>query len=120
MTGLKVLGCVALGALLTLVILWPTIRDSRREQRWGLLLAPEDVKATCGKPQADDIYTLTYVEGDRTVRLQFFQTNHRMFLQNVHWASSKGSGEIKQVTLSQIDQYVRNGWVPPCLGFAAQ
>ena len=46
--------------LLTLLALYPTLKETRREQRWGLLLTPEDVKGVCGKPESDDGYRLTY------------------------------------------------------------
>jgi hypothetical protein len=51
---------IAVGALLTVLVLYPTLKETKREQQWGLLLSPEDVKGTCGKPQADDGYKLTY------------------------------------------------------------
>lgn len=63
-------GYMAVGALLTVLFLFPTLKETRREQKWGLLLSPEEVKVTCGKPQADDWYKLTYIEGDRRVELR--------------------------------------------------
>ena len=84
-------------------------------------LSPEEVKSTCGKPQIDDLYTLTYIDGDRRVVLQFMGANHRMFLNNVKWASSKGGvGEIRQVTKERISDFVKHGWLPMCLEDVAQ
>jgi hypothetical protein len=113
-------GYLSVGALLTVFALWPMLKETNREQRWGLLLSPEEVKATCGRPQADDIFKLTYVEGDRRVELQFFGANHRMFLQHVKWSSSKGGGEINKVSRDAISDYVKRGWLPSCLEVVAQ
>jgi hypothetical protein len=113
-------GYMAAGALLTVFALYPTLKETRREQQWGLLLSPEAVKSTCGKPQADDIYTLTYVEGDRRVELQFMGANHLMFLNHVKWSSSRGGGEINQVSREAMREHVANGWLPACVGLAAQ
>src|SRR6266853_2642657 len=49
------------GVALTVFVLYPTLKQTFREQKDGLLLSPEEVKSTCGKPQVDDLYTLTYV-----------------------------------------------------------
>lgn len=86
-----------------------------QEQKSGLLLSPEEVKATCGKPQADDWYKLTYINGDRSVELQFVGVNHRMYLNKVKWSSSKSGGEIYQVSRGAISDYVKQGWLPVCL-----
>jgi hypothetical protein len=113
-------GYTAAGVLLTVFALYPTIKGTMREQRWGLLLSPEEVRATCGKPQDDDLFGLTYIDGDRRVELRFFGLNHRMFLNHVKWSSSKGAGDINQVTRTAISEYVKSGWLPSCLELAAQ
>src|SRR5579864_6659892 len=96
---------LVVGALLTLVILWPTLKESRRETEWGLLLSPEEVKATCGKPQQDDIYKLIYVDADRRVELQFMGFNHREYLKKVNWTLTKGgAGGINVVSRDLISQ----------------
>lgn len=120
MTALKSLGFAALGALITVLVLYPTLKETRREQQWGLLLSPEDVKTTCGRPQTDEIYKLTYIDGDKRVELQFYGYQHRMFLQRVNWSSSKGAGDIYQVSREQISESVKYGYVPACLELAAQ
>jgi hypothetical protein len=108
------------GVALTVFAFYPILKGLRREQRWGLLLSPEEVKATCGRPQVDDLYVLTYIDGDRRTELRFFGANHQMFLTNVKWSSSKGSGEIRQVSRGLISEYVKNGWLPACLDAAAR
>jgi hypothetical protein len=113
-------GFALLGALVTVLALYPILKATRRDQQWGLLLSPEEVKATCGKPQSDDIFTLTYVEPDRRVELQFFGASHRMFLSHVKWHSSQGSGDIYQVTGKEISDAVAKGHLPACVGLAAQ
>jgi len=114
-------GYMLVGVLLTVFILYPTLKQTFREQKDGLLLSPEEVKAACGRPQADDLYKLTYVEGDRRVELQFMGANHRMFLNDVKWHSSKGgAGEIRQVTKERISDFVKQGWLPVCLEDLAQ
>jgi hypothetical protein len=113
-------GYMAAGALLTVFSLYPMLKETRREQRWGLLLSPEEVKLTCGKPQADEIFELIYVEGDRRLELQFFGWNHRIFLQHVKWSSSRGSGQINQVSREQLSEYVKNAGLPACLEAAAR
>ena len=110
----------AAGVLLTVFALYPYLKAMMREQRVGLLLSPEDVKAACGKPQSDDIYTLTYIDGDRRVELQFMGSDHRMFLNRVKWSSSKASGQITQVTRQAISDYVKYGGLPTCLEQAAR
>jgi hypothetical protein len=120
MTPIKAVGCVAFGALLAVAALYPTLKETRREQRWGLLMSPEDVKTTCGKPQTDDNFKLTYVYGDSRVDLQFFGWNHRMFLQRVDWQSSRSAGTIYQVSRDQISENVRGGYLPACLDQAAK
>jgi len=112
---------VCVGVLLTVLFLLPTLKETSREQKYGLLLSPEDVKGTCGQPQADDIYKLTYFDGDRRVELQFMGMNHRMFLTKVNWVYSKGFpvGEIRQVSRAQISDEVKHGWLPSCLEDAA-
>ena len=47
-------GYVSVGVLLTLIFLFPTLNQMRREQKQGLLLSPEEVKGTCGMPQVGD------------------------------------------------------------------
>jgi hypothetical protein len=118
MTRVKAAGCVVLGALLAALFLYPFL--ARREQRWGLLMTPEDVKTSCGIPQTDNIYDLKYVQNDSQLELRFFEANHSMFLQHVKWSSSHGSGDINQVTLDGINQYVENGGLPRCLAQAAK
>src|SRR5579859_3771977 len=113
-------GYFLVGVLLTVFALYPMLKQTFREQRDGLLLSPEEVKGACGRPQADDWYKLTYIEGDRRVELQFMGVNHRMFLNNVKWQSSKGAGEIRQVSREQISDYVKHGWLPQCLEDVAQ
>jgi hypothetical protein len=104
----------------TVFALYPALKQTMREQKWGLLLSPEDVRATCSKPQDDDLFGLTYVDGDRRVELRFFGSNHRMFLNHVKWSSSKGAGDINQVTRAAISDYVKSGSLPSCLELAAQ
>ncbi len=110
-----------LGALLTVFALYPTLKETFREQKYGLLLSPEDVKATCGKPQAEDFFKLIYVNGDHRAELQFMGVNHRMYLNDVKWSSTQGGvGEIRQVTRDNISDYVKHGWLPVCLEDAAK
>jgi hypothetical protein len=124
MTTLKErLGFGALGVVLTLLVLYPMLKETRREQRWGLLLTPEDVKGACGKPQTDDMFRLTYTIKDRYMELSFFGANHRMFLQKVTFhAAPDGvpSGTINVVTVEQINEHVRKGWLPACMEQAVQ
>src|SRR5216683_6137166 len=108
-------GYMLVGVLLTVFALYPTLKETFKEQKYGLLLSPEEVKAACGRPQADDLFKLTYIEGDRRVELEFKGVNHRMFLNHVKWTSSKGAGNINQVTKDQLSDYVKHGWLPPCL-----
>jgi hypothetical protein len=44
-----------LGVVLTVFILYPTVMETFREQKVGLLPSPEEVKGSCGKPQGNDI-----------------------------------------------------------------
>ena len=112
---------LAVGALLTIFILYPTLRGTMREQKWGLLLSPEEVKAACGNPHADDSYKLTYVDGDRRVELQFIGANHKMYLNHVKWQRSNGGvGDISQVSRALISDFVKNGWLPACVETASQ
>ena len=120
MTPVKAAAFMVLGAVLTILVLYPLLKQTRREQQWGLLMTPEDVKAVCGRPQTDDIYTLTYVLGERHIELRFYGMNHQMFLQQVKWGSDRGAGDINQVSRTAIDQYVANGQLPACLGQAAR
>jgi hypothetical protein len=114
-------GYLLVGALLTVLVLFPTLKETFREQKYGLLLSPEEVKATCGRPQTDDLFKLTYVDGDRRVELQFMGVNHRMYLNHVKWSSTKGGvGDINQVSRAAIGDYVGHGWLPPCLKDSAQ
>lgn len=113
-------GYMLVGVLLAVFALYPTLKLTFREQKDGLLLSPEEVKVTCGRPQADDLYKLTYIDGDKRVELQFMGANHRMFLNNVKWSSSKGSGEIRQVSKDQISDYVKHGWLPQCMEDVSQ
>jgi len=119
MTTLKErLGYGALGVLLTVVVLYPMLKETRREQRWGLLLTPEEVKSACGKPETDDGYRLTYTIGDRHMELNFFGMNHRMFLQKVTFHRAPDgvpSGSINVVTSEQISEHVRKGFLPACM-----
>ncbi len=117
------LGYGALGVLLTLLVLYPMLKETRREQRWGLLLTPQDVKGACGRPESDDGYTLTYKIRDRYLELSFFGMNHRMFLQKVKFhAVPEGvpSGAINVVTQEEISEHVRKGWLPACMEQAVQ
>jgi len=117
------LGFGALGMLLTLLVLYPMLKETRREQRWGLLLTPQDVKGACGRPESDDGYTLTYKIRDRYMELSFFGMNHRMFLQKVKFhAVPEGvpSGGINVVTQEEISEHVRKGWLPACMEQAVQ
>jgi len=117
------LGFGALGVLLTLLVLYPMLKETRREQRWGLLLTPQDVKGACGRPESDDGYTLTYKIRDRYMELSFFGMNHRMFLQKVKFhAVPEGvpSGGINVVTQEEISEHVRKGWLPACMEQAVQ
>ena len=91
-----------------------------RERPWGLLLSPEDVKATCGNPQQDEIFKLTYAYEGRLVELQFYGMNHREYLKYVKWSSNKDAGKIYQVTQKAIGDNVANGYLPHCLALAAQ
>jgi hypothetical protein len=121
MTTIKTkLGYTTVGVLLTAFALYPTLKETMRETRWGLLLSPEEVKTTCGKPQADDSYNLTYVDGDWHVELKFLGSNHRMFLNHVKWSSGKGGGDINQVTRTAISENVKSGVLPACLEQAAR
>jgi hypothetical protein len=115
----KIIWFVA-GVLITLLVLFPILRDTTREQRWGLLMSPEEVKLNCGTPQADDGYKLKYVTGDRSVELQFFDWNHKFFLNRVTWNSPGESGSIYKVSLAQITQSVADGKLPVCLQKAAE
>jgi len=117
------LGYGVLGVVLTLAVLYPWLKETRREQRWGLLLTPEDVKGACGQPESDDGYRLTYTIGNRYMELNFFGANHRLFLQKVTFhAAPQGvpSGDIYVVTREQIKEHVRKGWLPACLEQAAE
>jgi len=99
---------VAIGVLLTIFTLYTSLEETRREQRWGLLLSPEEVKGRCGKPQADDGYKLTYFDGNRHLELQFMGMQHRMYLADVRWSAETsdparfkavgGTGDINRVT----------------------
>jgi hypothetical protein len=114
-------GYMAVGALLTILVLLPLLKQAKREQEWGLLLTPEEVKGACGKPQADDVYTLTYVDGDLRTELRFMGANHKIFLNHVKWTSSKGgSGDIYKVSKDLISDHVKRGWLPACLERAAE
>lgn len=113
-------GYLIVGALLTLFILYPTLKETRREQPQGLLLSPEEVKAACGKPQVDDLFKLTYVENDRNLELQFMGWNHKMYLSDVKWGSSNSSGHIPRVSTDAISDYVTRGALPTCLGELAR
>jgi hypothetical protein len=84
-------GYILAGALLTVLLLYSTLKETSREQKFGLLMSPEEVKLACGTPQVDDVYRLSYVDGDKRVDLQFMSVNHRMFLNHVKWNSSKAS-----------------------------
>jgi len=108
------------GILFALIAVYPMLKLTMREQNWGLLMTPEDVKLSCGTPQADEIYKLTYVVGDSRVELQFMGANHRWFLRHVKWGSSDGGGDINQVSRDLISQYVKSGQLPQCLEAAAQ
>jgi len=113
----------ALGAALALFAVYPWLKEARREQQWGLLLTPEDVKSACGKPESDDGYRLTYTIGDRYMELNFFEMNHRMFLRKVKFhAVPQGvpTGDIYQVTREQISEYVRKEFLPTCMEQAVQ
>jgi hypothetical protein len=121
---------IVVGVVLTVLALYPALRETRRNQRWGLLLSPEEIKAACGNPQADDGYKLTYVGGDRHVELQFMGVGHKMYLRQVKWNvgtsdlakfnAAGGSGEIRLVTSDAISDYVKSGNLPACLGEAAR
>ena len=114
-------GYTLLGALLAVLILFPTLRETFREQKYGLLLSPEEVKATCGRPQIDDLFKLTYVNGDRRVELQFMGVNHRMYLNHVKWSSTNGGvGDINLPAKDAISDYVKHGWLSVCLEDAAK
>ncbi len=115
-------GYLFAGALLTVLILYPTLKETSREQRFGLLMSPEEVKTACGTPQTDDLYRLTYVEGDKRVDLQFMSVNHRTFLNHVKWNSSKGFpvGDINQVSMATITESVKDGSLPACVEAAAR
>ena len=113
-------GYLLLGVLLAVLCLYPTVKETFREQKYGLLLSPEDVKATCGKPQIDDLFKLTYIEGDRRVELQFTGVNHRMYLSHVQWSTNNASGSINLVSVHLINDYVGQGSLPACLKVAAQ
>ena len=113
-------GYLLLGVLLAVLFLYPIVKETFREQKYGLLLSPEDVKATCGKPQIDDWSKLTYIEGDRRVELQFTGVNHRMYLKHVQWSTNKTSGDINQVSVHLINEYVGQGSLPACLNVAAR
>ncbi len=103
------------GALLAVFALYPLLKDRTREQTFGLMLLPEDVKATCGQPQVDAPYKLTYAYGDQTIELRFMAVNHRMFLNYIQWNSGTGSGNIRRVTADSISNFVKSGSLPPCL-----
>jgi hypothetical protein len=109
--------------ILTLVVLYPKLKETSRERRWGLSLTMEDVKLACGPPQADGPYQLKYIVGNRYMELSFLEANHRMFLQNVKFhAVPDGvpSGQIYKVTQEQISDYVKKGFLPACLEQAVQ
>jgi hypothetical protein len=120
MTLPKAAGFVVLGALLAVIALYPLLKQTRREQEWGLVMTPEDVMSVCGRPQSDNIYTLTYIQGDKHIELRFYGMNHRMFLQHVKWNSNREAGDINQVSRAAIDQYVASGALPACLSQAAK
>jgi hypothetical protein len=115
-------GYMAVGALLTVFILYPKLKETMSEQKQGLFLSPEEVRLKCGKPQTEDTWGFlpTYVDGDRRMELQFMTVNHRMFLHRVKWSTSKGGGEINTVSKNMISDYVKRGWLPSCLEDAAR
>lgn len=119
-TNKEKLGFLLAGALLPILILYPILKDTGREQASGLLMTPEEVKATCGKPQLDNIYELTYVTGDRRVELRFMGFNHRIYLNHVNWTSSSGAGDINKVSEDLVNDAVKRGYLPQCLGDAAR
>ena len=106
-----------LGVVLTVFVLYPTVKETFREQKVGLLLSPEEVKGSCGKPQEDEVYKLTYFDGDHRTELRFTGVQHRMFLTNVKWSSVKsgGTGEIRVVSQDAVSDYVKHSWLPACL-----
>src|SRR5260370_24077142 len=101
-----------LGVVLTVLVLYPTLKSTFREQPFGLMLSPEEVKGICGRPLTDDGYLLTYLHRDRRVELRFMGVQHRMFLTDVKWTSNTGAGEIRQVTKDAISDYVRHDYIP--------
>ena len=111
------------GVLLTVIALYPTLKQTRREQQWGLLMTPEDVKLACGKSESDDISRLAYSIGNRHVELRFVGMNHRWFLQHVNFRAIPDGvpvGDIYQVTKRAISDDVEKGFLPSCLLQAAQ
>jgi hypothetical protein len=104
-----------LGAALTVLFLYPILKNTFREQRAGLLLSPEEVKDMCGAPVTDNGYTLTYLYHDHRVELRFMGVQHQMFLTNIKWASNTSAGEIRQVTREAISDSVRHDYIPICL-----
>jgi hypothetical protein len=104
-----------LGVVLTLLVLYPIVKTTFREQSYGLMMTPEEVKGLCGPPQSDNGYVLTYLYHDHHVELGFMGVQHRMFLTDVKWTSSTGAGHIRQVTKDQISDYVRHDYIPICL-----
>ena len=117
MTTTKVkVGYMLAGVLLTALILYPKLKETRREQPWGLLMNPEEVKGACGKPQVDNIYDLTYISPDSRIELRFMGMNHQMYLNHVRWNSSKGGvGDINKVTKDLVSDWVKRGYLPQCL-----
>lgn len=113
-------GYLLAGVLVTVLILYPILKETGREQPSGLLMSPEEVKATCGQPQLDNIYQLTYVTGDRRVELRFIGVNHRMYLNHVNWTSNSGVGDINKVSKDLVSDAVKRGYLPQCLDDAAR
>ncbi len=96
-----------LGVVLTVFVLYPILKTTFREQPFGLMLSPEEVKGSCGRPLTNDGYTLTYLYKDRRVELRFMGAQHRMFLTDVKWTSNSGAGEIRQGN-KRCDQRLRS------------
>lgn len=108
----------AAGILLTVFALYPMLKETRRDQPSGMLLSPEEVKLSCGKPKVDDTYVLKYVEGDKSIELEFLSANHRMFLARLK--SSGGNGSSGGVSLASTDaiksyKEISKGWIPSCM-----